>query len=146
MADSILEDPMYDTAVAIIGMAGRFPGAGDVETFWQNIADGVISIREFSEKELLEGGGDPRFIHHPHYVKMGAALEDIKAFDATFFGFTPRAALCMDPQHRLFLECAWEAMEQAGYVPGQILGPVGTFAGSRPSDYLAHNLTPHRDM
>ncbi len=146
MTDALLEDPMYDTALAIVGMAGRFPGASDLETFWQNIAGGVTSIQEFSEEELVAAGCDARLVQHPHYVKAGTVLQDIECFDASFFGFAPKEALYMDPQHRLFLECAWEALEQAGYIPGQTRGLVGVFAGSRPSDYVWRNLLPRKDM
>lgn len=146
MIDAIVDDPLYDTSLAIVGMAGRFPGASDLETFWQHIAAGVISIQEFSTEELIAAGCDARLIEQPNYVKAGTMIQDIARFDASFFGYAPREALCLDPQHRLFLECAWEALEHAGYIPGQSDGLVGVFAGSRPSDYAEQNLRSHLDM
>ncbi len=146
MSDAILDDPMYDTALAIIGMAGRFPGADDVEAFWRNITEGVISIREFSEEELLAAGCDAGLIKHPQYVNAGTTLSEIASFDASFFGFAPNEAMYMDPQHRLFLECAWEALEHAGYIPGQMNELVGVFAGSHTSDYLQYNLASRTDL
>ena len=85
-------DESYDTALAIIGMSGRFPGARDVETFWQNIATGVKSIHHFSDEELLAAGVDPQLLAQPNYVKAGTVLEDIDRFDASFFKFSPREA------------------------------------------------------
>lgn len=93
--------------IAIIGMAGRFPGAKNIEEFWQNLRNGVESITTFTNEELLAGGIDPDLLNDPNYVKAGAVLEDIELFDAEFFGFNPREAEIIDPQHRLFLECAW---------------------------------------
>src|SRR5579883_2312398 len=111
------EASSYGTAIAIIGMSGRFPGARDVDSFWQNIAAGKKSIRFFSDEELREAGVDPALLQDPNYVKAGTVIEDIDRFDALFFGYTPREAEVMDPQHRLFLECAWEALESAAYAP-----------------------------
>src|SRR5436309_6871670 len=109
MTSSTVQDITYDTAIAIIGMSGRFPGARNVDAFWQNVAAGVKSIRFYSDEELLAAGIDPSSLKHPNYVKAGAPLDDVDQFDAGFFGFTPRDAATTDPQHRLFLECAWEA-------------------------------------
>ncbi|HEY0172382.1 MAG TPA: amino acid adenylation domain-containing protein [Pyrinomonadaceae bacterium] len=125
--------------VAVVGMAGRFPGARTVEQFWQNLRDGVESVTFFSDEELLASGVDPELLAHPNYVKAGVVLDDIDKFDAMFFGYNPREAEAMDPQHRLFLECAWEAIERAGYDPGRTGGPVGVFAGAGPNAYL-YNL------
>src|SRR5437667_11575120 len=100
MSDSTSQG--YTPAVAIIGLAGRFPGAGSVEQFWQNIAAGVRSIRHFSDGELLAAGVDPALLQQPNYVKAGALIEDVEHFDAAFFGYPPREAEIMDPQHRLF--------------------------------------------
>src|SRR6476469_1676180 len=100
--------------IAVIGMAGRFPGARNLEQFWQNLCDGVESIKFFTTEELLAKGCDAKFLDDPNYVKAEAVLDDIEMFDASFFGFIPREASLMDPQHRLFLEHAWEALENAG--------------------------------
>src|SRR5215216_3025247 len=125
----------YDSmeGIAIIGMAGRFPGAKNIDTFWQNLRDGVESIRTFSEEELAASGVDPAVLNDPNYVNAGAVLEDIEQFDAAFFGFSPREAAITDPQHRIFLECAWEALENAGYDPEQYPGPIAVYAGASAS-------------
>jgi acyl transferase domain-containing protein/acyl carrier protein len=122
--------------VAIIGMTGRFPGAQSVEELWQNLQGGVESIIFFSHEELLSSGIDPTVLRDPNYVKAGAVLKDVELFDADFFGFTPREAEIMDPQHRLFLECAWEALESAGYDPERYNGAIGVYAGARLSTYV----------
>ncbi len=101
--------------VAIIGMSGRFPGAPDVDGFWQNLRDGVESVSTFPEEALLEAGVDPALIRRPSYVRAKAVLEDVDGFDAPFFQFSAREAEITDPQQRIFLECAWEALESAGY-------------------------------
>ncbi|HLH61195.1 MAG TPA: SDR family NAD(P)-dependent oxidoreductase [Ktedonobacteraceae bacterium] len=126
--------------IAIIGMAGRFPGARDIEQFWHNVASGVKSIRSFSDDELLAAGVDPELLKQPNYVKVGAVLEDIDLFDAAFFGYAPREAQITDPQQRFFLECAWEALERAGYDPERYCGLMGVFAGSGFSSYMLNNL------
>ncbi|HEY1349391.1 MAG TPA: SDR family oxidoreductase [Ktedonobacteraceae bacterium] len=145
-SNAILQDDAYDTALAIIGMAGRFPGASDLQRFWRNLADGVISIQTFSEQTLLVAGLSPELVRDPQYVRAGTVLEGIADFDASFFGFTPREAECLDPQHRLFLECAWEALEQAGYPPDSYDGLIGVFAGSHTSDYKEQNLAPRQSL
>ena len=116
--------------IAIIGMAGRFPGAGDVEVFWRNLRDGVESITFFTNQELLERGVSPETFEDPLYVKAGAQLEGVDLFDASFFGFTPREAAETDPQHRLFLEVAWQALEDAGYDPFICTDPIGVYVAA----------------
>ncbi|MCP4656974.1 MAG: amino acid adenylation domain-containing protein, partial [bacterium] len=95
--------------IAVIGMAGRFPGARDLDEFWTNLRDGVESVRSFSDQELLAAGVDPAMLGHPDYVKTAIVLDDVEWFDAQLFGFHPREAEILDPQQRIFLECAWEA-------------------------------------
>ena len=124
------------TDVAIIGMAGRFPGAKNVDEFWRNIRDGVESVVFFSEEELLASGVPPAVLRQPNYVRARATLDDIELFDASFFGFNPKEAEIMDPQHRFFLECAWEALEHAGYDSEKYDGPIGVYAGVSMSTYL----------
>jgi acyl transferase domain-containing protein/thioesterase domain-containing protein len=121
--------------IAVIGMAGRFPGAPSLERFWQNLAGGLESVSTFSDAQLLSAGVHPDLLKSSHYVKAGVLLEGIDLFDADFFGFSPREAECTDPQQRLFLECAWEALEHAGYDPEQYTGQIGVFAGAGRSDY-----------
>lgn len=131
--------------IAIIGMAGRFPQAKDLEVFWQNLCDGVESIELFSEAELVSAGVDPITLKKPNYVKAGTVLPDVEWFDAPFFDLSPREAEVMDPQHRLFLECAWEALEQAGYEAGTEEYVIGVYGGVDVSTYLLNNIYPNRD-
>lgn len=121
-------------------MSGRFPGAKNIEDFWQNLCDGVESIHVYSPEELAEAGVDPAVHHHRNYVNVGSILEDIDLFDASFFGLSPREAESMDPQQRLFMECAWHALEDAGYDPDQYKGNIGVFAGSAMSTYFQQLL------
>ncbi len=129
--------------IAIIGMAGRFPGAGDVDAFWRNIRDGVESITFFSDEELLAEGESPDRLNHPDYVKAGGVLEGIELFDANFFGCPPREVELMDPQHRLFLECVVEALENAGCAPDRFDGAIGVYAGCGAGGYLLRNIASH---
>jgi phthiocerol/phenolphthiocerol synthesis type-I polyketide synthase E len=130
-----MSDPIG--AVAVIGMAGRFPGAADVERFWENLRDGVHSITFFD----AEGGEK-----EPSYVRAAGVLEGVDRFDAAFFGFSPRDAEMLDPQQRIFLETVWEALENAGHVPGSEREAVAIYAGSARSDYLALNLLTRPDV
>src|SRR5690349_8139010 len=132
--------------IALIGMAGRFPGAKDLEQFWQNLCDGIESIKFFTDEELLAKGVDPEILDHPNYVKAEAVLDDIEMFDASFFDFTPREASLLDPQHRLFLEHAWEALENAGYAAGERSRRTGVYAGESTNSYLLSNLLPNREL
>jgi acyl transferase domain-containing protein len=117
--------------IAVIGMAGRFPGAKNLEEFWQNLENGVESIPFFSDQELVDAGVNPGQVGLPGYVKScGSILEDKEYFDAAFFGYKPTEAEVMDPQTRFFLECAWHALEAAGYAPGTYSGLTGLYAGS----------------
>ncbi len=128
------------SGIAIIGMAGRFPGASDVEEFWRNVSQGRESITFFSEEELLAAGVAPALVRDGRYVRAQGLLEGPDLFDAGFFGYTPRDAEVMDPQHRVFLECAWSALENAGYRPDAVPGPVGVFAGQAFPVYLLECL------
>jgi iturin family lipopeptide synthetase A len=127
-------------AVAVVGMAGRFPGAADVEELWRNLRAGVHSITFFDADELAAAGVEASLLRDPAYVPARGVLEGADGFDAGFFGFTPREAEVMDPQHRIFLETAWEALENAGYDSRRIGETVGIFAGSSTSMHLAHVL------
>jgi phthiocerol/phenolphthiocerol synthesis type-I polyketide synthase E len=127
-------------SIAIIGMAGRFPGAKNVREFWQNLCDGVESVSFFTDEELIASGIEPELFNHPNYVKANAVLDEIEMLDAPFFGLTPREAQMMDPQHRLLLECAWNALEQAGYDSQAYEGKIGLYAGSSMSAYMYANL------
>src|SRR3954451_22166152 len=113
-----------DLSIAIIGMAGRFPGADDVDQFWRNLRDGVESIRFFGGEAEEASAGRPE---DPHLVRAGGVLDGIESFDAAFFDFNPREAELTDPQQRVFLECCWQALERAGYSPEGFAGAIGVF-------------------
>src|SRR5215218_7172627 len=130
------DSPKQTDAVALIGMAGRFPGARNVEEFWANLRDGVESISFFSDEELLAAGVDQSHLDDPSYVKAKACVEDAEMFDPHFFGFTPREAAITDPQQRLFMECAWEVLETVGYDPEKYNGSIGVFGGLSLNTYL----------
>ncbi|MFT2016600.1 SDR family NAD(P)-dependent oxidoreductase [Streptomyces sp. 796.1] len=125
-----------DDRIAVVGLAGRFPGAADIAAFWENLSNGVESVSRFTPEELLASGVAPELVHDPNYVPARPVLDDIRTFDAGFFGYSPREASTTDPQHRLFLECAWEALEHGGYGTAAGRGRVGVFAGSNLSTYL----------
>lgn len=130
--------------VAIVGMACRFPGAPSVEAYWELLRSGREAIRHFSAEELRTAGVDSALVNDPLYVRARGMLDDVDQFDAGFFRTSPREARLLDPQQRLWLECAWEAMEDAGYHGATCGKPVGVFAGSRLSTYLLHNLCGDR--
>jgi acyl transferase domain-containing protein len=132
-------------AIAIVGMAGRFPGAASVDAFWANLAAGTESITFFSDEQLLAAGVPADLVRHPAYVKAKGVLEGVELFDAQFFGYTPKEAQLMDPQQRIFLECGWHALEDAGYDAERYRGPIGVFAGAGFNQYLLANLLRHPD-
>jgi len=132
--------------LAVIGMAGRFPGAPDLEVFWRNLRDGVESIKFFTDEELLAAGEPPALLRNPAYVKACPVLADVEMFDAAFFGWSPRDAAITDPQHRLFLETAWEAFEDAGYDVGTHPGPVGVFASCGMNSYMMYHLVTNPEV
>jgi acyl transferase domain-containing protein/thioesterase domain-containing protein len=129
-----------DTDIAVVGMAGRFAGARDLGQYWDNLRNGVESIRRLSDEELLAAGVTPEQLADPAYVRAAAPLPDMEAFDGAFFGFTPREASIMDPQHRHFLECCWLALEDAAHMPEHFDGAIGVYAGSGHNAYLPYNL------
>src|SRR5580692_7701750 len=116
---TMAEPPDVETLepIAIVGMACRFPGAPDVTTFWRNLREGVESIHVFSESELRAAGVSADLFRRAGYVPAHGRVDGVEEFDAEFFGIAPSDAAIMDPQHRVFLECAWEAIEHAGYNP-----------------------------
>jgi amino acid adenylation domain-containing protein len=132
-------------SIAIVGMAGRFPDAADVEQLWSNLCRGVESVRRFTDEELLASGVAPDLLASPRYVKAGTVLDGADRFDAAFFNITPREADILDPQHRLFLECAWEVLERAGYDPQRHPHPIGVYAGVQRSNYVL-NLYSHPEL
>lgn len=130
-----------DNCIAIIGMAGRFPGAATLEAFWTNLREGVESIEFFNEEDREPGLVDAPPHRQDSLVRAAGVLEGIELFDAELFGISDREAEILDPQHRLFLECAWEAIENAGYCPGRLPGEVGVFAGCGANMYLLNLLS-----
>jgi non-ribosomal peptide synthase protein (TIGR01720 family) len=129
--------------IAIVGMAGRFPGAADVDQFWANLRNGVESIGPFTDAELAAAGVDTS---EPGFVNAGAVMDGIDRFDAAFFGMSRREAELTDPQHRVFLECAWTAIEHAGYDPAAFDGRIGVFGGVGPNTYFRNNVQAHTDL
>jgi acyl transferase domain-containing protein len=126
--------------IAIIGMSGRFPGAPDVRAYWENLCAGRESIETFDEATLLASGVDPSALADPTYVRAGPVLDGIDLFDAPLFDVSPSEARLLDPQHRLFLECAWEALEHGGYRGATGDLSVGVYASSTISTYMLNNL------
>jgi acyl transferase domain-containing protein/thioesterase domain-containing protein len=140
MKDIDFLDDSEGSEIAIIGMALRLPGARTPEAFWHNLREGVESVVFLSDEELLAAGVRPALLREPDYVRACVPLDDFDKFDAAFFGFSPRDAAIMDPQHRVFLECAWEAVENAGYDPERYDGAVGVYGGCGMNAYLMYNL------
>ncbi|MEM9161536.1 MAG: beta-ketoacyl synthase N-terminal-like domain-containing protein, partial [Cyanobacteria bacterium P01_F01_bin.4] len=128
--------PLTGLEIAIIGMAGRFPGAQSVAEFWQNLQHSVESIVPLEDAQLLAQGVSPDTLADPNYVKVGGVLTDPDQFDAAFFGFSPREAELLDPQQRVFLETAWEALETAGYDTERYKGSIGVYGGAGMNGYL----------
>lgn len=123
-------------AIAIIGWHGRFPGADDIESFWENIRDGKESIDFYSEDELRQAGVPEFALRDPNFVRAAAKIRDAEMFDADFFAYTPREAILMDPQHRVFLESTWHALENAGIDIRRCAETIGVFAGTNPPSYM----------
>lgn len=132
--------------IAIVGLAGRFPGATNLDQYWQNLRDGVESIHFLTDEELQLGELDFEEVKDdPNYVRARGMLDDVDMFDAGFFGFTPRQAAILDPQQRIWFETAWEALENAGYAPEKFDGLIGVYAGGGYLDnYLLYNLARDR--
>jgi phthiocerol/phenolphthiocerol synthesis type-I polyketide synthase E len=133
---SDLEHHFDDSVVAIIGMACKFPGADTPGKFWDNLRHGKEGISFFNDNEVEPSGLEPAELDDPNYVKAAPILDDVELFDAGFFNITPNEARVMDPQQRLFLQCAWAALEDAGYTPENYKRAVGVFGGARTSSYL----------
>ncbi|NQY97373.1 MAG: SDR family NAD(P)-dependent oxidoreductase [Henriciella sp.] len=140
------DHPVQSTDIAIIGMAARFPGAPNVDTFWNNVRDGVESIVPLDDDALRAAGVSEADLNDPDYVKVCPLLSDVDKFDASFFGFNPREASVMDPAHRVFLEIAWAAFENAGYKALPEDGKVGVFATAGAPDYYVENVRTHPEI
>ncbi len=137
-----LVEPDTSTDIAIIGLACRFPGARNATEFWANLEAGHESIRDVSVEEYLAAGGDPAALNDPYLVRVESDFPDIDRFDANFFGYSPAEAELLDPQQRIFLECSYHALEDAGYHPTRYPGTIGVYAGSSNSQYYLDNLYP----
>src|ERR1700728_1819259 len=134
-----------ENRIAVVGMGCRFPGAESPAELWRNLKAGVESLTFFSEDELRRSGVIEPWLNDPNYVRASTVLKDIESFDARFFDVTAAEARSMDPQHRLLLECAWEALESAGHSSSEASQPVAVFAGVRMNEYLLFHL-PVVDM
>jgi acyl transferase domain-containing protein/acyl carrier protein len=128
------------TDIAVVGMSCRFPGANTVEEFWKNLSEGVESIVHFSDADLKKQGVEEAVLNDPAVVKSAARINDIDLFDASYFGYSPREAEAIDPQQRIFLECAHEALERSGHDPDRFAGLIGVYGGSGVNTYLMRIL------
>ena len=145
MSYSDAYDPL--DGIAIVGMAGRFPGARSVAELWQNLLAGRETLQHFSAQELEPAHAEDMAVRgEPNYVRTRGVLEDIDLFDEQFFGFSPKEAALLDPQQRLFLEAVWAALEHAGHDPKSFGGPIGVFAGATTNSYYQNNLMSRRDV
>ncbi|MGH3886641.1 MAG: SDR family NAD(P)-dependent oxidoreductase [Pseudonocardiaceae bacterium] len=140
-ANSLVE-PDASTDIAIVGLACRFPGARNATEFWANLEAGRESIRDVSDEEYLAAGGDPASLNDPYLVRVESDFPDMACFDAKFFGYSPAEAEVLDPQQRMFLECGYHALENAGYHATRYPGAIGVYAGADESRYYFENLYP----
>ncbi len=146
MSQTDLPETISETDIAIVGMAAHLPGAADIGQYWANLASGVESIRVLSQENLLAAGESAARIARANYVPAAAVLDGFEHFDADFFGFSPKEAAILDPQHRHFLEVAWEALENAGHPPEEFSGPIGVWAGCGMGSYFYFNLCSNPDL
>ncbi len=134
------QDAISETDIAIVGMAGRFPGAPDVDALWERVASGDDCLVDLDRDRLIAAGLPAAVVDDDHYVARTGLLDGVDRFDPAFFGIGARDAAVMDPQHRVFLECVWEAIESAALVPERFDGAIGVFAGCGMNTYLINNL------
>lgn len=150
MSSNIYSEELLEASdehsIAVIGMACKFPGADNLEAYWQTILTQNETISFFTQAELIAAGIDPNLVKDPNYVPARGILSDVDKFDAPFFGYSPFEASITDPQHRVFLEQVWTALENAGYTAEQVSGQVGVFAGMADSTYLQNNLLKNADF
>ena len=131
---------MTETDIAIVGMAAHLPGSDTVAAYWENLQNGIESIRHYTKDALLAAGEAPHRFNRPDYVPAAAPLQGYQNFDTEFFGLSAKEAAIMDPQHRRFLEVSWEALENAGHMPEHAKGPIGVFAGCGMGSYFYFNI------
>ncbi len=134
------------TDIAIVGMAARFPGANSAAEYWQNLRSGEESIRQRSEEDLLAAGVSAAELRNPNYVRAAGPLDDVAGFDAAFFGYSPKDAAILDPQHRHFYECAWQALEQTGHTAASLNHAIGVFAGCGPNLYFMNHVVTNPEL
>lgn len=136
----------HGSEIAVIGMSGRFPGADSIMHFWNNLLEGKESVSFFSDDELKENGVNEQLLKMPGYVRAKAVLNNTDLFDAIWFGYTPLEAKVMDPQHRIFLEECFKALEDAGYDTERYAGNIGLYGGADTNTYLINNLLPNSQL
>ncbi len=141
-----MSEPIATGRIAIVGMAGRFPAARNIEELWQLLQGGLEAATWLDDEALKAAGASAEELAQPNYVKAAMVLPDMEMFDAGFFGFSPREAAILDPQHRHFLETCWEALEDAGHVPRRFPGAIGVFGGCGMQAYMAENLMPNQAL
>ncbi len=141
-----MTDETYENSIAIIGISGRFPGANNVREYWDNLCKGVDSISHFSNEELERNGIPIEMLNDSNYIKSKGVLGGIDLFDASFFEINPTEAEVTDPQHRLFLELSWEALEDAGYCPASHSGLIGVYGGAGINYYFLNNIFPNKNL
>ncbi len=146
MGDDVDLTGISDSDIAVVGMAAHLPGAADIHQYWSNLRDGVESIRVLSDADLLAAGESPARMQKPNYVPAAAVLDGFEMFDADFFGFSPKEAAILDPQHRQFLEVSWEALENAGHPPENFPGTIGVYAGCGMGSYFYFNICSNPDL
>ena len=144
--ESFEQNAALGTEVAVIGMAGRFPGADTLDEFWEMIAAAREGITTFGDAELRAAGIPQALLDDPSFVKRLGVLRDVEGFDAAFFGYSPREAEVLEPAHRLFLEVAWEALENAGADPSRGSRAVGVYAGSGEANYTRANILSRPEL
>ncbi len=146
MNDTVKPPEPGENDIAIIGMAAHLPGADGLEAYWQLLVSGTSAIRRLSPEELAASGEDPARAARPDYVPFAAPLPGFADFEPEFFGFSPKEAAIMDPQHRQFLEVGWEALENAGHMPENFPGPIGVYAGCGMGSYFYFNICSNPDL
>ncbi|MEM9433529.1 MAG: beta-ketoacyl synthase N-terminal-like domain-containing protein [Pseudomonadota bacterium] len=137
---------MDENDIAIVGMAAHLPGSHTIQEYWDNLKNGIESIRSYSKEELMNAGEAEHRLNRDDYVRAAAPLDGFENFDAEFFGLSPKEAAIMDPQHRRFLEVAWEAMENAGHMPENATGPIGVYGGCGMGSYFYFNICSNPDL
>ena len=140
MSREVTHAELAETDIAIVGMAAHLPGSDTVAAYWDNLRNGIESIRHYDREALLAAGEAAHRLNRPDYVPAAAPLQGYQDFDAEFFGLSAKEAAIMDPQHRRFLEVSWEALENAGHMPEHAQGPIGVFAGCGMGSYFYFNI------